>query len=403
MINNLRIKFYHNELKAKGGKSPIYLRITVKRKKSEVATGYYCEPKEWDSAKQEVWKNNNINKALTNNRQEVHDIAERLEKEKKPVTAHNIKNYLTKKDKLDAYLIDSYSRLLERLNNAGEVAPETIVGYKATKNHLENFLQGKKMNDILIENIDYRFINEFDLFLLNQQVNKSENTMMRNTVNKHHTRLRTIILNAIKEGFIHKNPYSNFKLKKVNSTRTYLTNDELQSILTHSLGGNISLIRVRDIFIFSVYTGLRFEDAQNLTIDRITKENEKFILRIEQEKTGELLTIPLLSPAMQIIRKYEDSPERIVFNKVLPTLSNQKLNAYLKVIADLTGIKKNLTHHVARHTFATTVLLSNEVPIEAVSKFLGHTNIKTTQMYAKITPQYLQSFANKVEQKLAVV
>ncbi len=107
MINNLSIKLYLNELKAKGGKSPIYLRITVSRKKSEVATGYYSEPKDWNVSSQEVWKNNKVNKALIDIKQEVHDIAQRLEKEKKPVTAHNIKNYLTKKDKLDAYLLDS--------------------------------------------------------------------------------------------------------------------------------------------------------------------------------------------------------------------------------------------------------------------------------------------------------
>jgi integrase/recombinase XerD len=374
MISNLSIKFYLNELKAKGGTSPIYLRITVNRKKAEVATGYYSKPKEWENASQEVWKNNSVNKALVGIKQEVHDIAQRLEKEKKPLTARNIKNYLTYKDKLDAYLLDSYSRLIDGLKKGGEVVNETIVGYTATKKHLENFLQGKCMNDILIENIDYSFIKEFDLFLLNKQVNKSENTMMRNTVNKHHTRLRTVIINAIKEGFIVKNPYSNFKLKKVSSTRTFLTNEELQRILTHSLGGNESLIKVRDIFIFSVYTGLRFEDAQQLTIDKIAKENKKYVLRIEQEKTKELVNIPLLEPAIRIINKYENSPERKVLHKVLPAFSNQKLNAYLKVIADLTGIKKNLTHHVARHTCATTVLLSNDVPIEAVSKWLGHTN-----------------------------
>ena len=205
----------------------------------------------------------------------------------------------------------------------------------------------------------------------------------------------------IKEGYLNKNPYVDFKLTKTPSTRTFLTDEELGQITKNNLGGNKSLMMVRDIFIFSVYTGLRFEDAQRLTMDSVTKENKgKYSLRIKQEKTEESLAIPLLKPALNIISKYDKSPERTVMNRVLPTFSNQKLNTYLKVIAELTGIKKNLTHHVARHTCATTILLSNEVPIEAVSKWLGHTNIKTTQLYAKITNDYLQNVANKLENKI---
>lgn len=396
MRNSISVRFYLNKYRMQGTKLPIYLRITLNRQKAELATPYTIEPKEWNG--QRTKKNNPINEYLTSIEEQVYDIARQLEKDKKPLTANYIKNYLTEKDKLDAYLLDNYSRVIDRLKKAGEVENETIVGYLATKKHLENFLQGKKLNDILIENIDYRFINEFDLFLLNQKVNKSNNTMMRNTVNKHHTRLRTIILQAIKEGYIYKNPYSNFKLKKTPSTRTFLTNEELKQITEHSLGSNESLIKVRDIFIFSVYTGLRFEDAQNLTMNSITKEkNEKYTLRIQQEKTNESLAIPLLPNALNIISKYENCPERKVNNRVLPTLSNQKINAYLKVIGDLAGISKKLTHHVARHTCATTVLLSNDVSIEAVSKWLGHTNIKTTQIYAKITNQHLQQVADKLE------
>ena len=111
------------------------------------------------------------------------------------------------------------------------------------------------------------------------------------------------------------------------------------------------------------------------------------------------MNIPLLKPAIDIINKY-DKEERAITGKVLPKISNQKLNAYLKVIADLTGIKKELTHHVARHTCATTILITNGVPIEVVSKWLGHTNIKTTQVYAKITDQYLSQMAKKVDSKL---
>jgi integrase/recombinase XerD len=400
MIHSLSIRFYPNEHKAKGGKCPLYLRITLNRKKSELATTYLLDPKDWDETRQRTKKNTQINEHLSAIENEVYEIGKRLEKEKKPITAHSIKNYLTKKDKLDAYLLEFYEKHLTRLDKAGEVEKETILRYRDTLNYLTQLLKEKKLGDISVESVGYTFITDFDLFLLNK-VNKTEKTMERNTVNKHHSRLRTILIRAIREGFIVKNPYVDFKLKNTPSKRTFLSEEELQAIIEHELGENESLKRVRDIFIFSVYTGLRFEDAQQLTMDKITKDKRgSYAIEIRQEKTSEPVFIPLLKPAVNIIKKYEDSPERKVFSKVLPKISNQKLNSYLKVIAELTGIGKTLTHHVARHTCATTILLSNEVPMEVVSKWLGHTNIKTTQIYAKITGNYLQHIASKIEDKI---
>ena len=401
MINTLSIRFYLNEYKAQGKKYPVYLRITIERKKAEIATAYYLLPKEWDESVQRTKKNRTINEDLSATEQKVYDIAKSLEKANKPLTAHSIKTYLTGKDKVDAYLLDSYDRHTERLEKAGEVDIKTLLRYRETRAHLAVFLQEKKLNDILLAHIDYKFISDFDLYLLGLKVNDTEKKIERNTANKHHSRLRTILIRGIREGHILKNPYMDFKLKYTPSKRTFLTDDELNALINHSLGGNESLLRVRDIFIFSVYTGLRFEDAQHLTIDRIAKDkNGNYSLTIAQEKTKEPLSIPLFKPAVDVIKKYEDSEERKVYKKVLPIITNQKLNAYLKVIADLTGITKNLTHHVARHTCATTILLSNEIPMEVVGKWLGHTNIKTTQIYAKITNNYLQKMAEKIESKL---
>jgi len=388
MITTLSIRYYLNEYKARGKKLPIYLRITLNRKKAEIATSYFIEPKEWDESLQRTKKNREINEDLSANEQQVYNIAKRLEKEKKLLTALSIKNYLTNKDKIDAYLLESYDKQVKRLEMAGEVEKATVTRYKETKVHLMGLLKEKKLDDILIEHIDYKFISDFDLYLLRKKVGDSEKNIERNTANKHHSRLRTILIRAIREGHIVKNPYMDFKLKYTPSKRTFLTEDELKAIIEHSLGGNESLIKVRDIFIFSVYTGLRFEDAQRLTMDRIAKDKKgNYSLTIAQEKTNEPLSIPLFKPAVDVVKKYEDSEERKILGKVLPAITNQKLNAYLKVIADLTGIKKNLTHHVARHTCATTILLSNEVPMEVVSKWLGHTNIKTTQIYAKVCNQ----------------
>lgn len=401
MILSLSLRFYVNEKKEKGGKYPIYFRITVNRKKSEVVTKYLVELKDWDDSKQRTKKNNIINEELTSLESEVYDIVKRLGKEKKQLTAHTIKNCLTGKDKLDAYLLDFYDNFVERLDKAGEVEKVTVTRYKETKVYLTRFLEEGKAKDVLIENINFKFISDYDLFLLNLKDKNNKTLMERNTINKHHSRLRTMIIRAIKEGYINKSPYVDFKLKNTPSKRTFLSQEELEQITEHELGGNESLKRVRDIFVFSVYTGLRFEDAQQLTIERIVKDKKgNHTLQILQEKTNEPLSIPLLKPAIKIIKKYDNSPERKIFQKVLPKITNQKLNAYLKIIADLVGITKTLSHHVARHTCATTILLSNEVPIEVVSKWLGHTNIKTTQIYAKITNTYMQTMADKIDKKI---
>lgn len=403
MIHSLSLRFYLNEKKEKGGKYPIYFRITVERKKSEVVTKYLVEEKDWDDSKQRTKKNTAINEELTSLESEVYEIVKRFGKEKKIISAQTIKNCLTGKDKLDAYLLDFYDNYVLRLDKAGEVDKITVTRYKETRAYLAKFLEERNLKELLMENINYQFINDFDLFLLNRKSKDNKILMERNTINKHHSRLRTMIIRAIKEGYINKSPYVDFKLKNTPSKRTFLTQEELDEIIKHDLGGNESLKRVRDIFVFSVYTGLRFEDAQKLTIDRIVKDKKgNHTLQIMQEKTSEPVSIPLLKPAINIVVKYKDSPERKVFRNVLPKITNQKLNVYLKTIADLAGITKTLSHHVARHTCATTILLSNEMPIEIVSKWLGHTNIKTTQIYAKITNAYMQTMADKIDKKIVL-
>ncbi len=269
MISTLSIRYYLNEYKARGNKFPIYLRITLDRKKAEIATSYFLELKEWDESSQRTKKNRSINEDLSSTEQRVYDIAKTLEKAKKSLTAHTIKTYLTGKDKVEAYLLDSYDKHVERLDKAGEVEKVTVLRYKETRAHLVDFLEYKRINDILLPHIDFNFISDFDLYLLSQTVVHGAKKIERNTANKHHSRLRTILIRGIREGHILKNPYMDFKLKYTPSNRTFLTEDELNEIINHPLGANESLKRVRDIFVFSVYTGLRFEDAQQLTIDRI--------------------------------------------------------------------------------------------------------------------------------------
>ena len=195
------------------------------------------------------------------------------------------------------------------------------------------------------------------------------------------------------EGIINKQPYSNFKLKSVKSERDFLQQDEINKIIKLDLSGNKSLDKVRDLFLFSCYTGLRFQDAQNLTTENLINFKEKPFLKHIQEKTGRAVDIPILPIVSKILEKYKSAPEREIFHLLLPKISNQKANSYLKVISALSGIGRQLTHHMARHSFATTICFNNNMPMEDVSKLLGHSSIKTTQIYGRITQQrFLPTF-----------
>ncbi len=397
------IKFFLNSSRTKGSRTKIFARITYARKKAELYTQFSIEPEEWNEAKQRTKKNLLINARLTAIENETFEIIRKLDEENKRITAADIKNILTRKESATTHILHYYNSCIEQMDAANEVEKVTVAMYGYSKERLAAFIKEKKnSNDFPIENIDYKFIQDFDLFLLNQKTYKgAEATLKRNTASKHHSRIRTILIRARKEGLIDRNPYEEFKLKKSPTNRTYLTDEELDTLINHDLGDNTSLKRVRDVFIFSVYTGLRFADAQTLTMDKIQKtREEKYTLNIIQKKTGESLIVPFLPPAVKIMEKYNDSSERKVLNRVIPTVSNQKVNTVLKIIADTVGITKILTHHMARHTFATTILLNNEVPMEVVSKWLGHTSIKTTQIYGKITNSYMQKIADKLEGKI---
>ena len=397
------IKFFLNKSRNKGNRFKIFARIHYARKKAELFTQYSVEETDWLEEKERTKKNLQINAHLSALETEVHEIVRKLREENKIISAATIKNILTHKESATTHILQYYDTCIERLDAANEVEKVTVAMYGYSKERLAAFIkEKKKSNDYPIENINYKFIQDFDLFLLNQKTYKgAEATLKRNTASKHHSRIRTILIRARKEGLIDRNPYEEFKLKKSPSNRTYLTQEELEALIKHDLGDNASLKKVRDVFIFSVYTGLRFVDAQQLTMDRIQKTKEgKYMINIIQEKTGEVLTLPLLPPAVKIMEKYNDSSERKVLNRVIPTISNQKVNTMLKIIANAVGITKTLSHHVARHTCATTVLLNNEVPMEVVSKWLGHTSIKTTQIYGKITNSYMQKIADKLEGKI---
>ncbi|MFT4155987.1 site-specific integrase [Parafilimonas sp.] len=155
---------------------------------------------------------------------------------------------------------------------------------------------------------------------------------------------------------------------------------------------------VRDIFLFCCFTGLAYADVQKLKRSEIIQgTNDELWIITKRQKTDTTSRIPLLPPALEIVERYKDNMECQIKGKVLPVLGNQKMNSYLKEIADRCDIHFNLTFHIARHTFATTVTLSNGVPIETVAKMLGHRNLKTTQHYAKILDKKISDDMKRLE------
>lgn len=368
------------------GTAPIYLRITIDGKQTDIAAKRYILPEKWNGQAQKVIGNTEevkaLNAYLKTLEQQVYDAQHEMLKDKQLVTVETLKAKLTGKDKRELMLVpifqDHNHKMKALIGN--EFTRNTLRRYETTLKHTIDFLKWKyKISDIEIKAIDNSFVNEFEFYLRSVRniQNNSAVKYVRNSFGK-------IIRTCIANGWLDKDPFINYTSKVREVNRVYLTEDELHKLSTKEFK-NERLNQVRDIFVFSCYTGLAYIDVQKLTPAHISIgiDGEKWIFTFRQ-KTDTRTHIPLLPTALNIIDKYKQHPTCIVKGCLLPILSNQKMNAYLKEISAICGINKELTYHIARHTFATTVTLSNGVPIETVSKMLGHSNLKQTQHYAKI-------------------
>ena len=260
-----------------------------------------------------------------------------------------------------------------------DFAPGTLKRYKTSLSHTRKFIEFKyKATDLDVTNIDYAFISNYAFWL------KTERNCNHNNRMKYLGNFKKIVLICLKNGWISNDPFLGFKLNKHEVEKPILTEQELERINGKQFDTD-RLNYVKDIFIFSCYTGLAYADVKKLKRSDIIigVDGQKWI-SIRRQKTDTPSRIPILFDAQNLINKYTNNKICIIKDCVLPVLSNQKMNSYLKEIADTCGINKNLTFHIARHTFATTITLGNGVPIETVSKMLGYTNLRTTQHYAKI-------------------
>lgn len=386
MIINFSILFYLKKPKNYlSGAIPIYLRVTVAGKRSELMTGRTVEPDKWNSAAGRVSgvraAAKSVNVYLDGLQAKVYEAHRQLIDAREPVTAERLKNKLLGKEEQEKMLVGVFQEHNQKIADlVGDAfAPGTLERYTTSLKHTQDFLFWKYgVRDIDIREIDHAFITDYEHYL--RSIRKCSN----NTAVKYIKNFGKIIRICLANGWLAASPFLNYKSKIRTVERVFLSEEELQRIADKTFASE-RLTQVRDIFLFSCFTGLAYVDVQKLRYTDIQKgiDGEEWIYKSRQ-KTDILSRIPLLPTALSIINKYRMHPHCVHEGRVLPVPSNQKMNAYLKEIADLCGIQKQMTFHAARHTFATTVTLLNGVPMESVSKMLGHTNLRTTQHYAKV-------------------
>ena len=398
MKSIFRVVFYlRSNYVNKEGKTSVMLRIYLNNERLSLgSTGISVKSSQWDKEKERIKGRTtealNTNLQLDNIASGLQSIFRRIEMSD-VVSLERIKSeFLGKKEEIDTLM-----QLFEKHN--GDVAKQvgvsvgkaTLQKYNVCKRHFSEFLEKQyKRSDLKLTELTYVVIREFDLYL------RTEVGQNANTATKTMKTFKTITLLGQKMGVLLHDPFMNhrFHIEPVN--RGFLTDEEIL-LIAHKQINIPRLELIRDIFIFSCFTGLAYIDVSNLTPDHIVTLGDKQWIMTQRQKTSVETNVLLLDIPKAIIAKYGGKTYRN--GKLFPMLTNQKTNSYLKEIADICGIKKNLTFHLARHTFAT-MSLSKGVPMESVSKMLGHTNIRTTQIYARITNKKIEHDMEELADKL---
>jgi len=397
--STFRILFYLKRTKTlSNGKLTIFMRITVDGERAEISTHQSVESHLWNQEKGTV-KGISISTKQTNDYLEhlklkVYRYKKELEVDDQEVTARTLGDLLQGKNSQQKGLVELFMEHNKRCRElvGKDIAPATLTRYETTLMHIKNFIQTKyRQPDIPLHSINHEFLKNFEHYL------KTVRNCGHNTTIKYIRNLRKIIRIALSNDWLKLDPFRNitYHLKEVN--RAYLTDPELKLLINKEFS-NERLTRVKDIFLFFCFTGLAFSDVKSLNRENISIGiNDQIWLRTKRKKTGNPSEIPLLQVPIIILKKYENDPICLLDQKLLPVGSNQKFNAYLKEIADLCDIKKNLSTHTARHTFATTVTLTHGVSMEAVSKMLGHSNLSTTKQYTRILDTLIINEMKKVQ------
>jgi site-specific recombinase XerD len=388
--NSFGIYFNLRVEKEKDGKAPIYACITVNGEKVFMAVKQKITVKCWDSnrgcGKTNTEEGKKINTYLEQIRQSIRESYQELQIQRKIITAELIKAAFLRNGDDEHTLAEIAAYHNEMSKDV--LAQGTMKNYYTTQKYLAEFVARRyKRKEYFLSELNYKFIQDFEIFLRKHQPLDHQRQLTNNGIMKHLERFRKMINLAFRLEWISRDPFEKFKLKYNRVEKDFLTAQELTTLENKELDlPRLSV--VRDIFVFCCYTGLAFVDVMNLKPVNICKGlDDGLWIKTSRQKTTMAVNVPLLSQAECIIEKYKDNVRANAKGTIFPQLSNQKMNSYLKELAELCNIYKVLTFHIARHTFATTVTLLNGVPIETVSKLLGHTTMRSTQIYAKVIEQ----------------
>lgn len=369
-----------------GGLRYVYLRITVDGSSKELSTKRLWQPGRWnpDSGRATGTKEDakTLNQQLDGLVIATHVAKTSLLERGKEISASAIKEILLGHSADNKYILVLFKEHNDRIVSlmaTGDYANGTYLKYRTTYTHVAAFIKFKYgKDDLTIRQLDYSFIIDFNYWL------KSVKKCGPNSIAKYISNFKRIVLDCVRRGWIKGDPFAGFSIEKKEVIKVALNKEELKRIADKQFVTE-KLQIVRDVFLFSCYTGLAYVDVVQLKRDQIERGfDDELWLNTKRQKTDAPTRLPLLPTAVDILKRYEGHAKCQSNTNVLPVYSNQKMNDYLKEIAFLCDIQKTLTYHIARHTFATTVTLSNGVPIETVSKMLGHRSIKQTQHYARI-------------------
>ena len=381
------------------GLCPLQCRLTYLGERKPFSTGLFVNPKNWDNKTQKSKppneENTYINNQLSLIKGKINQAFLLLQVKEEHFDVNDIYNQYAGKTLAKEYkLIEYYQIYLDRLKKliGIEIKQQTWDKFSYIKEDVSEFIKCHyKKSDMKLKDLDFNFISEFEYYC------KTELKHKQITINKSLQRLKKVIKQSVINGYLEKNPFEEHSPKKVYSKIVFLTQEELDKLENYTFQSN-PLNRVRDCYIFCCYTGLAYREMFELRKDDlITKPDGITWIYQKREKTERTFSVPLILPkALEIMETYSSESEFL-----LPKISNQSFNRILKEIAITLEISKNLTHHTARKTFASTVLLNNDIPIEVVSKLLGHSKISTTQeYYAELMPEKLSDNLKKLKDRL---
>lgn len=363
----------------------IYLKITVDGKSVELSTKRKCEQPKWNShsgrATGTKESTRELNQYLDTLERMVYNSKRTLVDANKQVSAQAIKDVMNGKTEKERMILEVFQHHNDQMKalEGIDYAAGTIGRYDISMQHTKDFIKWMyKTDDKPIKELDYEFISQYAFWL------KTVRKCNHNSTMKYLANFKKVVLICVKNRWLPADPFANFKLTKKEVEKIALTELELKRVIERKFETE-RLDLVRDIFVFSCYTGLAYADVKNLKRSDIKDgvDGKEWIF-INRQKTNSASHLPLLAQAKRILSKYREHSRCADSGYALPVLTNQKMNSYLKEIADSCKVNAELTFHIARHTFATTVTLNNGVSMEAVSKMLGHSSIRQTQHYAKM-------------------